>query len=290
MSLLETRLTEYASAPGCTVFEPSPGSPVHDADAYLGQYPISLYVHSQITIVRDILNALHDVMLTTDENGAPKLLIPGHGPYSLIRSAMETAVQAVWVLTPTTTQDRIKRRLLIRARSVIEKEKALTARILGPKRGGNQTPTLSNSGYTPSQLSKLLNTAVNHAEEDLAALQELATSANTSIPKERRDILSHLSFSAMLMDAERHFPNLEQERIEAAWRFCSAFSHGIEWAQTVGQDRVKLGPTNQSGIALFAYHIDLTLFSQYGSLTLALVDEVIELFHTMMTPTQKTRD
>lgn len=190
--------------------EPEPGSPlVGDArkspGLQVGHAAWAGIVHSV-----DHLHALRALL------GQAKMLNLG-APYTLVRSAMENAATAVWVLEPSRRSERLRRRLKLAHHEAWEHtklEEVLPAKALEGKRTGQQR---------------------------MAEIQALAAELDVG------EVAGRLSYEKIVREAARvtiagdddpeagKLPPDQQAAL--AWRLGSGFAHGRYWASFSWLDR-----------------------------------------------------
>ena len=96
---------------------PAPGSPLRADDERLDPYQLSHAVWHSLSHGVDHLNCLRTLLRDAG-------VIHMYAPYSLVRSALENASAAVWMLQPTRRPDRIARRLRFAAADISNGEAA----------------------------------------------------------------------------------------------------------------------------------------------------------------------
>jgi len=97
--------------------QPASGSPMRGDDERLDPYQISHAVHNSLSHGVDHLHCLRTVLRDA-------AVIHMYAPYSLVRSALENASTAVWMLQPPGRADRLTRRLRLAAADIRNGEEA----------------------------------------------------------------------------------------------------------------------------------------------------------------------
>jgi hypothetical protein len=99
--------------------EPAPGSPMRTEDERTHPYELSHAAWHSLIHAVDHLNCLHAVLRDAR-------MIHMFAPYSLVRSALENASAAVWMLHPNVRTTRLVRRLRFAAANIDNSERNFT--------------------------------------------------------------------------------------------------------------------------------------------------------------------
>lgn len=191
--------------------QPAPGSPLCADDERTDPYQLS---HAAWHSLSHAVDHLHCVRTLLRDAG----VIHMFAPYSLVRSALENASAAVWLLRPTSRSERIGRRLRFAAVDIRngEEAKRLTGQI-GPR----------------------------SEQEQMDQLREIAKRAGV----DEAGAVRRVGYKEIIQDATSTLvpgPNM----ILFSWRMCSGMTHGDLWPTLGVSERVEL-PGAPSGIGTF---------------------------------------
>lgn len=190
---------------------PSPGSPLIADDGLLHPYELSHAVWHSLSHAVDHLNCLHALLKDAH-------VIHMYAPYSLIRSALENACAAVWMLQPARRADRVSRRLRFATNDIRNGEdaKRLIDKV-GPRSERERIDQVRDIAKRAGVQDGEAVRKVGYWEIVKAASSTLGTGA-TLIP-----------FS---------------------WKLCSGMTHGDYWTTWGAAERVEL-PGAPPGLGTF---------------------------------------
>lgn len=159
---------------------------------------------------------------------------------STIRGALVGSAQAVWVLSPENSSERIERSRRVAAHMYAEHEKYLTVlRSLTDEPHENTEIVAAHVGERRKQLA-----------DRRAGDNQLAKLNTTDMIREA----ARAAFKDEALDAE----------VLSVWRLTSGAAHGFAWALFGQPGTVQSGPPDQDGIAPFAAGGDLDrIFPNY---------------------------
>lgn len=172
--------------PGSAVGFPQPKSSLAGDDKATDPYHLSHVVGMSLGVALDQLKALENLIITARS-------VHPYGTFSLIRSAIENAATALWLLSPASRQERVTRRLQLLQQDAYNQNKAHQAM---PK--------------VPVTLS---------LEDRLKKIRDVA---------DRQGIGKLARFK--VTDVVREVGNIRGFSIEGAWQITSGITHGQQWA------------------------------------------------------------
>ncbi len=85
-----------------------PGSVLEQDDRALGNYSTSALVFDLLVTAAHVSKSLQQLIVVEAEE-CPSVSVPLHGPYALVRAHLEATSQALWLITPHSRNERIKR-------------------------------------------------------------------------------------------------------------------------------------------------------------------------------------
>jgi hypothetical protein len=179
-------------------------------------------------------------------------------PYTLVRSAMENAATAVWLLEPPQRLERLRRRLKLAHHDAWEESKVhelLPAKALEGKRT---------------------------AEERMAEIRTLAV----KLGLHPSDVAGRLSYEKIVRAvAETTFHNDEEstedrlspeDQAALVWRLCSAFAHGKNWSSFSWLERQIV--RSEAGVHTLRLTGRVQRLVTVASFPIALTSRALELY------------
>jgi hypothetical protein len=185
--------------------EVEPHSPLAGDDQKLPTLQVS---HAAWNGIVHSVDHLHSLRLLLDRTGVLTL----YAPFTLVRSAMDNAATAVWLLAPSKRSERLRRRLKLARREVREAGEAYR---LFEELG--EADTLKGR-RTP--------------QERLDQIRTLADQLKLPVD----DILGNLGYEKIIRAAGEAI-DLGGDLSALEWRLCSGFTHGQYWASFSLLDR-----------------------------------------------------
>lgn len=170
-----------------------PGSSLSGDDAKVPTLQVSSAAYQCFTHAVDHLHAVQALLFEAK-------VIHTYAPYSLLRAAVEAAGEAIWLLEPSSRQERI-RRCLKRAYENVSKGKEF----------------MELSGLQPSGRS--------HAER-VREIRDLATQHGL----DPNDVCGRWSTQRQLKYVDEVVGDDDEALAQNLWQICSGFAHGREWA------------------------------------------------------------
>lgn len=134
-------------------------------------------------------------------------------PFTLTRSALENAAQALWLLTPDDQTTRVRRRMQLAVQDARERDRV--AVLLGEGREGRQA--------LPARYDRLAGIA-----------------SRAGIPRDV--VLGRATAVGTVVAAADDVPQLAGLHMEAIWRICSGYAHGASWSLISAGARERVGP------------------------------------------------
>jgi hypothetical protein len=191
--------------------QPPPGSPMRADDQRLDPYQISHASWHSLSHGVDHLNCLRTLLRETG-------VIHMYAPYSLVRSALENASAAVWMLQPPSRADRLTRRLQFAAADIRNGEQARQL----AKQAGPRTEA--------ERLDQVRQIAQQAGIDPAAAVRRVGF--------------------AKIVEAAGGAPGLGADVIVLVWRLCSGITHGDFWT-TPGAAQMAELPGAPPGMGTF---------------------------------------
>ncbi|NED22410.1 hypothetical protein G3I31_30985 [Streptomyces sp. SID9913] len=170
-----------------------PGSSLSGDDAKIPTLMVSSAAYQCFTHAVDHLHAVQALLFEAR-------VIHSYAPYSLLRAAVEAAGEAIWLLEPSSRQERI-RRCLKRAYENVRQGKDF----------------MDLSGLQPSGRP--------HAER-VQELKDLAVQNGL----DPHDVCGRWSTQRQLAFADQAVGDGKETYAQNLWQICSGFAHGREWA------------------------------------------------------------
>ncbi|HTU15146.1 MAG TPA: hypothetical protein VMF31_08105 [Solirubrobacterales bacterium] len=180
------------------VLDPAAASPLAADDQLFNWEKCSAWTLGYLKAASEHLAVWADLIVPLDVKDGDKAEIRTRPCFALGRSALESAAQAVWVLTPNRSEERVSRHLGLVSNDLRQMS-------LGLKADGN------TEGYVVTQ-------------ERLSLMEE-------RLPAEL-DFSKIKSFNLKFIDLVRNSAakiGADQDDLEAIWRFASAGTHGKSW-------------------------------------------------------------
>ncbi len=213
------------------ILEVQEGSLLAEDDVLTAPYQNSHVIAVFLGSALDHLHALRALLVDAEA-------LHMSAPFSLMRSAIESASQALWLLTPDDRQVRVQRRLQMAAENAREQSQAV--RILNPEASGRLQQRL----------------------ERFAGLGEAA-----GVPRER--VLGKVPSLVTMVRAASDLVAHDLP-LEFLWRLGSGYAHGNAWAPLLAGVQEQL-PSSQEAVAHLSVTADAeTLLLFMGAAVLAL--------------------
>lgn len=195
-----------------------PGSSLVGDDRGSDPYQVSHFVRSELGVAVDhLLGTIHLVELA-------EVLHP-LAPFTLIRSSLEAAAGAIWVLQPTARAERVTRRLRLAVVDIRDGAQAAD---------GAGVPLPKSEADRIAQVQQITRAA--HGDSKIVAARPPST---TSIVTAANDG-SGSAFDALL-----------------AWRICSGVAHGRTWARLSFLPREPIATHATNGVTEFEITSDM---------------------------------
>lgn len=210
-----------------------PASGFADDDARCPHYPVSHLAYQQVLVAFGSLLSLKH-MIVNDSGEIPEVSGLPFGPYALVRNAMDSAAQALWLMEPMNSKLRVKRRI---------------------------TAQLTDIGFSQQFRLEAGFAAGVWAAEYRARMLEVATEAK--LDTRGFDKWKQKPMTEMLRALDRH-NDVKGLTWLASWQLCSGHAHGKQWATLSTHDLVEIPGTSSDVGAEF------TVLIKYGSLALVL--------------------
>ena len=210
-----------------------PKSPLFLLDErFAPSHSVGRIVRQSLAAVTDNANALRRLMFVEDPGGLVYYRQNTHAPYSLVRTIIECATTVLWALLPEDGRERSRRSLVLIAREVFNASSFWDA-YLEEFRPGEHARTVE---YFDG-----LRRAVNDAalSMQLPPVFSRKASGNWGYATKNR------TQTAILKDL-RSDGDVPAELI-FVWQFCSGYSHGLEWAASIGNSYPDPDPGREPG-------------------------------------------
>lgn len=203
---------------------PEPGSPLFADDQRMPKFePSSLARLGLIGAVDHLFSIA--ALLRGD-------VLPARAIFTLARGALENASVAVWLLSPNTRAERLKRAILWHAMNIKFREKALDLATDDPQ-----------------------HAAARQAEvqKQRATLLDFADKAGLG-PADKNGISNPRVSYEGIVKAASHAVPMNIGSAELVWNMCSGMSHGQEWAVHNMSDSLELPGSDEHFV-----HLSLTV-------------------------------
>lgn len=199
------RLHTELDAEASTLFDVDPGSFLAGDDEAAAPYHVSHAVIMAIGSSVDHLCALRSLFVDAG-------VFPMYASHSLLRTAIEAAATAWWMLEPPKRSERVVRRMRHELQDAVD----------------NDRFAVSTDDPSP-------RTLVEQREKLLAIARRATGNRQTQLPP--------LNSTAVLKAAEP----CSELGVLAAWQMCAGFAHARRWAALAALDREEL-PNGRPGI------------------------------------------
>ncbi|MEU9157841.1 hypothetical protein AB0D59_46770 [Streptomyces sp. NPDC048417] len=170
-----------------------PGSSLSGDDAKVPTLMVSSAAYQCFSHAVDHLHAVQALLFEAK-------VLHAYAPYSLLRAAVEAAGEAIWVLGPSSRQERI-RRCLKRAYENVSKGKEFTD-LAGIQPSGRPTPT---------RIQEIRDLATQHGIDP-------------------NGVCGRWSTQHQLKYVDEQLSGGKESSAQNLWQICSGFAHGREWA------------------------------------------------------------
>jgi len=217
------------------LFAVAPGSSFGKDNEALPELNPSEYAHAKLTYAHGHLAAFARWLGIEGDNEAYTVQALPFGGYALLRTAIECAAEALWVMKPPARQNRLRRRLMVHASEILMSESFL------------KSSRSKNLGQIEARTARL-----NEITEKLD-LGEHCWSPWKETRSGKRD--SKLApISNMLADVEKmRDPKAlgfeSTVSFESAWRASSGLAHGQSWPIFTLNDTERVPGTQAQGSA-----------------------------------------
>lgn len=195
----------------------APGSPMSADDARTDPYHLSHAARSLLSSAIDHLHAIANLI-----EGA-RVLHP-MAQFTLARGAIETAGTATWMLTPSSRQERVRRRLRLAVKDSMDSYAA-------------SEPISAGRNRT--------------RDEQRQRFREIA--AHAGVPPQ--DVFKLPTSTEMVKAADASTG--AAFHIHTAWQICSGFAHGRLWPTLSVLERVAVLEDPETGVGLYRVTSDL---------------------------------
>jgi hypothetical protein len=198
---------------------PSPLGVLGPEDALAHPYELSHAAWHALSHAVDHLSCLRALLKDAH-------LIHMYAPYSLLRSAVENASAAVWLLQPDSGTERVTRRLRLAAVDI---------------RQGEEVKELTGQSGSPSK------------QDRLDQVKAIAARAGCDEDKAVRGV----GYAEIVRAAGADLP-LGMKTVYLSWKLCSGITHGDFWATASGMERVEF-PGAPAGTGSFKFSANVQL-------------------------------
>lgn len=235
-------------------WEPVPGSRLWQDDQKVPHYPISDFATQQFATIIGCIEALATWVGYEDHGDHLSLSTQPFGGYALLRSAIESAAWAMWVLYPENYKLRIRRRLAQQAEEWRSAQKFA-----------------KSTGRKSSDVQSKLDRIQRFGDE--AGVPEwnvfISIKADAARVKAGKPPNRPPTITELLKYVERHRQEARGLSFYSTWQLASGSAHGKFWVNPIVQDLVvEEGSKTKYGATARAT-------TKYGMLLLAL-DRCVE--------------
>lgn len=220
-----------------------PGSSLAGDDAVLGSLQLSHAAWFAISIAADDLEAVRALM---EDVGRTQ----PWAHHTLLRSALESAATAVWLLAPTQRNERVRRRLKLQGQEIYESERAQQL-----------------SGLTPPPPGRT-------QAERRGEVRQLATARGL----DPNAVLARFSYKNVLREAAIDIP-YEPDLLELIWMTGSAIAHGRTWPTIAFLDREEI-TGDAADIRLLRVTASVDQLVLVAATVLLIVDRARDLYES----------
>lgn len=172
-----------------------------------------------------------------------------HAPFTLLRSAIENAATAVWLLAPGPRTKRVSRRLKLAHHEAWESgnvHKLMSAETLAGKRT---------------------------AEERMTEIRGLATSLGIS----PSDVAGRFGYESVVRQAGEA-TGLGEDLAALLWRLCSGFAHGKYWASLSFLERQEVPRAGEAGVLDVRLTTDIDRILTVTQVPFLFTDRALQLY------------
>lgn len=230
-----------------------PGSSLALDDARLSGYPLSNYAFGQLQVAFGCFDSLRRMIISESPSGSVSMVTNPHGPYALIRNAMDTAALARWLLVPENRKLRLRRRIMA---EMDELAKSLACR--------------------KESQGRWLDWESRRRER----MQQVADAADIGLVKVKD--LKLPPMTRILTDLQRGYHGTELSWL-ATWQLCSGHAHGKLWALLASNDlEVQDGSATEIG-AQYRMTVDYRVLCLFLERGIDLVNNAAQLYRRAAT-------
>ncbi len=204
-------------------WEPVSGSRLWQDDQKVPHYPVSDFAAQQFATTIGCIEALATWVGYEDHGDHLSLSTQPFGGYALLRSAIESAAWAMWVLYPENYKLRIRRRLALQADEWRSAEKFA-------KSTGRKSPDIQSK---LDRIQRFGDEAGVPEWDVFISIKADAARAKAGKPQNRPPKITEL-----LQYVERHRRTDRGLSFYATWQLASGSAHGKFWVNPIIQDLV----------------------------------------------------
>lgn len=198
---------------------PQQGSALRNDEQILPELSVAAFIQSKLVVGYGHITVLAKVLGLNPDEEISTLSAPPYGCFELIRTAMECAAHALWVIAPDDAHKRLERRLYSHAEEIENVEQFLKA---------SQSANLEQIDDRKARL-----------QEFSLRLGEDSTPWKKKIDTNSRDRSKMPGIANMFVDVQK-FKNPQalggfetSLSWNAIWRGCSGAAHGSAWSMTL---------------------------------------------------------
>lgn len=188
---------------------PEPGSSLAGDDKATDPYLLS---HAVVQVLISAVDHLETLRLVVQEQH----VLPARGGFTLIRAALENAAVAVWLLAPSSSDERVFR--LLRWEWA-DAEDSDTALLLMGEMTSDATRT-----------TQIQQAAADQRNQRKQALQALARARQMSSDQVSKVCGRPVPWKTILKEAGDAARELTGDRAKWVWTICSGLAHSRRWA------------------------------------------------------------
>lgn len=188
---------------------PEPGSSLTGDDKATDPVQLS---HAVVEVLISAADHLETVRLVVQEQH----VLPARGVFTLLRAALENAAVAVWLLTPTSREDRVFR--LLRWEWAGAQDEASALELM--------------AGMTddPVRSAEIGRNAVDGRVKQKGMLQDLARARGWGADRLSQVCANPKGFGEIVWEAGEAAQGLTGDRAKWVWTICSGLAHSRRWA------------------------------------------------------------
>ncbi len=206
------RIEDWLGMTGLPSPEIEPGSPLAGDARKSPEHQVAHGAWMGVVHAVDHLHAVKTLI-------ADARVVHPHATYTLLRSAMENAATAMWLLEPPPRPERLRRRLKL----------------------------AHHEAWESSQVRKVLPTDApvgkRSPQERMDAVRDLARSLHL----DPSDVSGRFSYESVVRSAGEA-SKLGADLSALLWRLCSGFAHGRYWASLSFLERTEIARAGESGV------------------------------------------